>query len=69
MSIELLGLTLGNETISLKEPSSMVITRAWDSPVSQRETVRPETASFSASCSCVNPFSLRSALRNAPILI
>lgn len=34
MSIELLGLTLGNETISLKEPSSMVITRAWDSPVS-----------------------------------
>lgn len=43
MSIELLGLTLGNETISLKEPNSMVITRAgiprrgsWTSPCRTR---------------------------------
>ena len=41
MSIELLGLTLGNETISLKEPSSMVITRAWDSPAWQLDITLP----------------------------
>ena len=41
MSIELLGLTLGNETISLKEPNSMVITRAWDSPAWQLDITLP----------------------------
>lgn len=35
MSIEMLGMTLDKQTISLKEPSTMIITRSWDSPVSR----------------------------------
>ena len=42
MSIELMGLTLGNETITLQNPSSMVITRAWDSPAYQLDITLPQ---------------------------
>lgn len=41
MSIELMGMTLGNETLRLYEPSSMVITRAWDSPAAQLDITLP----------------------------
>lgn len=41
MSIELMGLTTGNETIKLYEPCSMVITRAWDSPAAQLDITLP----------------------------
>ena len=41
MPIELMGLTLGNETLTLYNPSSMVITRAWDSPAAQLDITLP----------------------------
>lgn len=41
MSIKLLGRTLEEETVTLTEPSSMVITRAWNSPAVQLEFTVP----------------------------
>lgn len=41
MPIELMGLTLDNETLTLYNPGSMVITRAWDSPAAQLDITLP----------------------------
>ena len=41
MSIEMLGMTLDKQTISLKEPSTMIITRSWDSPAWQLDITFP----------------------------
>lgn len=41
MSINLMGLTLANETLQLAPPSSMVITRAWDSPAVRLDITIP----------------------------
>ena len=41
MSINLMGLTLANETLQLAPPSSMVITRAWNSPAVRLDITIP----------------------------
>ena len=41
MSIEMLGMTLDKQTISLKEPNTMIITRSWDSPAWQLDITFP----------------------------
>ena len=46
MSIEMLGMTLDKQTISLKEPSTMIITRSWDSPAWQLDITFPHEGSL-----------------------